>query len=327
MRIKSLIVSLVFIIATAFNGVSSVAAQEIPTGKYLGDYYNGKNFDTLVMSRYDDKIEFNWFIRSPDSKIGRDNFSIRWQGKFNFDNSLYEFTVVSDDGARMYLDGEKIIDAWTVQQYRSYKVRKEVSAGTHTIVVEYFESGMYAAVRAFWEKVTPSVTAVTPQPGTNYPTGVPSNLAGLYDSSCVELIATPIEGSTPLTVEFTGAGYDPYGLIAKYRFNFGDGGEDSIKETEDYFATYVYKKGGGFNPTLQVQDSKGVWKTSDDCKITLAVKGNTGIGGGGDLDPAPMATVSSLPETGLYDNPLLAFVSLLGTGLLGIYLMRRFRTV
>src|SRR4030043_978370 len=156
----SIFILAVFIIT---GGFASVSAQEIPSGKYLGDYYNGMNFDTLVFSRYDDKVDFNWRWGSPDPKIGRDNYSIRWQGRFNFDTYLYEFTAIADDGVRVYLDGERIIDAWRAQSYITSKARKQVTAGEHTIMVEKYERGNFAPGNVFWGKITPSATSV---PGT-----------------------------------------------------------------------------------------------------------------------------------------------------------------
>jgi LPXTG-motif cell wall-anchored protein len=313
----------IFIIVSGF---ASVAAQGIPSGKFLGDYYNGMNFDTLVFSRYDDKIDFNWRTKSPDPKINKDNFSIRWQGRFNFDTYLYEFTAIADDGVRVYLDGERIIDAWRAQSYITSKARKQVTAGEHIVMVEYFESAIYAAVNVYWAKVTPSVTSA---PGTTPGTGPITTLApgmqDLYLSECVILEANPVEGNAPLTVSFTGAGYDPYGPITSYRFNFQDKSSDSIVEGEDYFADHIYQKPGNYVATLTVRDSKGNLKSSDKCSVAIKITGS-GIGGEDTVtvSPEPAATVSALPKTGIIDNSIILVIMIASGGFLGAYLYKRF---
>jgi hypothetical protein len=274
--IKIIIFILAFVASTLFSA-RLCGAQEIPSGKYLGSYYNGINFDTLVFTRYDDTINFNWRTKSPDPRIDSDNFSIRWQGNFYFDSYLYEFTAIADDGVRVYLDGEKIIDAWQVQSFVPHKTRVQVSSGEHTIVVEYFESGVYAAVDVYWEKVTPTTAT---QPGTTNAPGVTPtiapNLQDLYLSECTVLEATPSEGDAPLDVSFTGAGYDPYGPITSYRFNFGDNVSNSTVESDSYFADHTYKNPGSYIATLTIRDSKGNYKTSDKCSVAIKVTGEGG---------------------------------------------------
>ncbi|MCW0220506.1 MAG: putative Ig domain-containing protein, partial [Prosthecobacter sp.] len=45
-----------------------------------GEYYLGKNFENLVLTRQDVSVDFNWGGGSPDSSITADNFSVRWTG-------------------------------------------------------------------------------------------------------------------------------------------------------------------------------------------------------------------------------------------------------
>lgn len=322
---------LVFVISLLLSGgYELVRAQEIPSGSYLGSYYTGKNFDNLVFTKYNDAVNFNWGISGPDPKIGRSNFSVRWQGKFNFDSWLYEFTAISDDGIRVYFDGERIIDAWHDQAYWTYRIRKEISAGQHTILVEYYQNQGGSAVKLNWVKVMPVVSVA---PGNlQGPTGFYQGpgASDLYSSSCVELSSQPSEGTIPLTVQFTGAGYDPYGAISEYKFDFADtsDGQPRTIAQEDYSATHTYGNPGTYNVTLQIQDSKGIWRTGDSCKEVITLSGS-GVGGVGDSDITPTlaATPNSLPKTGMSDNLFLPSLSLLGFGSLGLYLFKRFKQI
>lgn len=323
-RLNIILFVVAFVVFSLF-GMKLCYSQEIPSGEYLGNYYNGINFDTFVFSRYDNTINFNWRSKSPDPRINSDNFSIRWQGNFNFDTYLYEFTAIADDGIRVYLDGEKIIDAWQVQSFKPHKTRVQMTAGMHTVVVEYFESGVYAAVDVYWDKVTP--TSAT-QPGTTMAYGVTPtiapNLQGLYSSECTVLDATPSEGDAPLDVSFTGAGYDPYGPIVLYRFNFGDNRSDSTVESDSYFADHTYKYPGNYTATLTVKDSKGNYKTSDKCKLAIKVTGASDEETP-TLEPEPSATISALPKTGFFDQTIIVVIFIAAAGFFGAYLNKNFK--
>src|SRR5690606_2207379 len=53
----------------------------------------------------------------------------------------YRFTATSDDGVRVWLDGELIINDWSDHPERTTTVDKAVSAGHHLLTVEYYENG------------------------------------------------------------------------------------------------------------------------------------------------------------------------------------------
>jgi PKD repeat protein len=74
-----------------------------------------------------------------------------------------------------------------------------------------------------------------------------------------QLLATPIEGNPPLTVNFNGsASADPDAgdSIASYTFSFGDGSPDVTQSSPTI--SHVYTHGGGFFATLTVKDSHGL---------------------------------------------------------------------
>lgn len=304
----------------------AVYAEDIPTGKFLGSYYNGKNFDTLVFTREDQLINFNWWRGSPGGGVAKDNFSVRWQGKIEFTAGSWEFGSMPDDGLRIYIDGEKMVDSWKTQHGTYFKFVKNLSAGTHLIVVEYFEDKEWAGVTLTWKKVTPATTpsvgGPTTKPGVIAPTTSPL-YKGLYSSSCEELVVRPIEGDAPLEVDFSGAGYDPYGAIQSFTFNFGD--SSPVVAQEDSYVTHIYQKPGKYNAILTIKDSKGNLRTSDVCKKTVTVKGTYEESIGGYAEPTVYpATVSSLPTTGIFDSSLSLILFTIPMAILGLLLNRKF---
>ena len=120
---------------------------------FVACLYNNVNLEKLKISRTDSQINFNWFDDSPDlNNINRDDFSIRWQGNFNFDAGNYEFVTISDDGVRLYIDGEIVIDRWYDQPATIHYAKKQLTKGRHRITMDYFERSGQALAQLFWAK-------------------------------------------------------------------------------------------------------------------------------------------------------------------------------
>jgi len=84
-------------------------------GGVRADYYRGMNFENLVLNRTDPRIDFNWGDPgSPDASVGDDNFSVRWTGDVEVAfTETYTFYTNSDDGVRLWVDGQQLVDNWT----------------------------------------------------------------------------------------------------------------------------------------------------------------------------------------------------------------------
>jgi hypothetical protein len=129
------------------------SCDTINSGSFFGCYFDNKDFTDLRFTRTDPAINFDWGNGSPDTRVGADTFSVRWQGRFDFTAGDYDFTVSNDDGVRVYLDDVQIIDRWVDQTAAPYTVRGPVAAGTHTIRMEYYENAYAASARLTWTKL------------------------------------------------------------------------------------------------------------------------------------------------------------------------------
>jgi hypothetical protein len=91
-----------------------------------GDGLPGTYFDQTTgntVSRKDANVDFDWDIGSPTEGIGKDFFSARWEGFVQVPSSeVYALHVISDDGARLWLDGNLLIDAWFDQGASQHSV-------------------------------------------------------------------------------------------------------------------------------------------------------------------------------------------------------------
>ncbi|MCU1392489.1 MAG: autotransporter protein [Ilumatobacteraceae bacterium] len=120
-----------------------VTCPSNPAG-WVGQYYANISLSgTPVMCRDDSAINFDWGSGSPDSTVPSDNFSIRWTRTKTFTAGTYTFTLGTDDGGRLYIDGTLVLDKWNDQGYPSPQpsVTRTLTAGAHTLVVEYYERG------------------------------------------------------------------------------------------------------------------------------------------------------------------------------------------
>lgn len=96
------------------------------------------------------KIDHHWGLGSPASVVPDDNWSGHWQGQWYFDSGNYLFTLKSDDGARLWLDGHQVIDAWSDGQGIKENTFDGIGSGWHTVEVEYFERGGLALLELEW---------------------------------------------------------------------------------------------------------------------------------------------------------------------------------
>lgn len=107
---------------------------------WIARYYARANFMGEPQRRNEDEIRFNWGRRSPMVGIPIDGFSARFDTCLTVsDNQVVRVGSGSDDGARIFIDGEEVLDNWGSQAYTWKNARVELDAGSHHVRVEYFE--------------------------------------------------------------------------------------------------------------------------------------------------------------------------------------------
>lgn len=128
-----------------------------------GEYYLGRNFETLVLTRQDAAINFAWGGGSPDSTIPADNFSVRWTGSvLPSTTGSYTFRTTSDDGVRLWVNDVLVIDQWKDQGATSYEATVSLTAGTPVAVrMDYYENGGDAVATLSWSGPSFSMKTLT----------------------------------------------------------------------------------------------------------------------------------------------------------------------
>jgi formylglycine-generating enzyme required for sulfatase activity len=115
------------------------------------EYFSDTRLSSPAFTRLDPNIDFNWGSGAPSSKLG-DAFSTRWSGTLTPPVSgLYTFYASSDDGVRVWINGQQIINDTTVHPVYEFQGTIQLVAGQSVPVkVEYVESGGVAVCRLSW---------------------------------------------------------------------------------------------------------------------------------------------------------------------------------
>ena len=118
----------------------------------LGQYYRGKGFRELRLSRTDAMVNFDWGAGSPDPSVPADQFSVRWSGWIQPPvTGQFTFFVTADDGLRLWIDNQLIIDFWIDQGATERSGTASLRADhKHDIRLEYYENGGSATCRLAW---------------------------------------------------------------------------------------------------------------------------------------------------------------------------------
>ena len=104
------------------------------------------------MVRTDKEVGFDWMDESPAPGIPAEGFSVRWTRVVAFGQGLYHFHASMDDGMRVYLDGELLVDEWRERSEREVTFSRNMAAGNHSLQVEYYNVRHRALANLWWEK-------------------------------------------------------------------------------------------------------------------------------------------------------------------------------
>ncbi len=86
-------------------------------------------------------------------QLSRHPFSARWEGALVVPVATnYEFYCQSEGGMRVLIDGDVVLDHWREVPWQDSGTHgnKQLSAGDHSLVVNYFKSRGHGAIRLRW---------------------------------------------------------------------------------------------------------------------------------------------------------------------------------
>jgi len=175
---------------------------------WKGEYFDNAGLGGVPFLVVNERmIDFDWGTASPAPGLPSDQFSARWTRTVNAPAGRYRFYARSDDGVRLWIDGQPVIDAWQDRGAMTESAELSLSSGPHLVTVEYYENEGQATAKVWWERLpdTPTATAtLTSLPPTA--TATPTPTVALPTSTAVLATVTPT--ASPQAAE-TPAGPEP----------------------------------------------------------------------------------------------------------------------
>jgi PA14 domain/Domain of unknown function (DUF1929)/Kelch motif len=180
--------------ATSVDDVAlTVNAAPGATGSGLtAKYYNGTSFESLALTRIDPTVDFTWGYESPGAGVQADGFSARWSGQILAPVSgNYTFSTVSNDGVRLWVNGQRIINNWTVHGTTTdHSAPLALVAGTkYSVTMEFFENSGWGKAQLFWSY--PGQAQVIVPQSQLYPDAPPPNQAPSVNAGADQAITLP----------------------------------------------------------------------------------------------------------------------------------------
>ena len=179
------------------------------TGEYFANHTSSSPFSgapTLVETNA--TVNFNWSGTGPDPSIGPTNFTVRWFGsvqpQFTED---YSFVTTAEDGVRLFLNGQLLIDDWVDKTNATSKTNSIslVAQQFYSIELDYYQTTNNASVTLSWSSPSTPLSVVPSTqlyPATNPPPTVivtaPTNGASYTASASVTISADADAPNNPI---------------------------------------------------------------------------------------------------------------------------------
>jgi len=120
-------------------------------------------FDNLTLSgspvftQIDQQIDFMWTLSSPDKRLAKDQYAIRWHGDLKVPKSgTYKIGLEGNDGYRLYVGEDLLIDQWEKRSYHTQLVPFSFDQDkTYPVRVEFKEPKGNAHIKLIWNYGVP----------------------------------------------------------------------------------------------------------------------------------------------------------------------------
>jgi len=139
---------------TAVPPTPTLSPTPVVITAWKGEYFNNVTLSPPpVLIRNDQSIDLALPAGvSPGPGVNSENWSARWTRTVYFPEGTYRFHVTTDDGARLYVGGDLLIDKFFDQPPTQYSANLYLS-GDVPIQLDYYNHLGGAVIRLTWEQV------------------------------------------------------------------------------------------------------------------------------------------------------------------------------
>lgn len=142
----------VYVASPGTNEVVVLGYGACEDSEWITEYYSNPELQgSPVHTGCSPAIDFYWGAGSPSEDVPSDYFSARYVRTIDVpEDGWYRFRAFMDDGLRLYVDGELVIDSWFARGFEENTVTLELEQGRHQTVVEYLEVDGEALAHFDW---------------------------------------------------------------------------------------------------------------------------------------------------------------------------------
>ncbi|WP_353567253.1 glycoside hydrolase family 3 C-terminal domain-containing protein [Haloferula sargassicola] len=129
---------------------------------FLGQYFDNRDVQGHpVLTRVDEAIRIEG-PGSPGDGVPAEDYSVRWSAELRpGESGFYQLRFAGDDGYRVTLDGERIIDHWIPSPGDTSIASLELEKGkTYRLQIEFFQGGGNALARLEWQTRPHAIDAI-----------------------------------------------------------------------------------------------------------------------------------------------------------------------
>lgn len=127
----------------------------IPRKGLRGEYFANATWSgNAATVRGDPQIDFNWSFVPPAPGLDTDWYSVRWTGTVEVPSGeSARIAVEGDDGFRLWIDGDLVVDADRKVSYGLYAAPRAIDGGRrHAVRLEYRQTAGPARIRLLWDR-------------------------------------------------------------------------------------------------------------------------------------------------------------------------------
>ena len=111
-----------------------------------GEFFPNEDFSgEPEIVTHDQRIDFDWGYEAPNGLSVSDYFTVRWTGQLTVGEKPLYFTAYADDGVRVWIDGEKVVDGWDTFN-TIFRTDRLAAGSAHDIKIEYCDGNNHAHI-------------------------------------------------------------------------------------------------------------------------------------------------------------------------------------